>query len=113
MEAIGIGYPDGIRCYDTATGRINWRMPVPEQGGVVGTASADIDSDGRDEALFVIGNTLYCIGSGKDDKKGMKEWQLSLPSDVGPPTIADVDDDGLAEILLAGSDGYVYCVDGP
>ena len=76
------------------------------------TASADIDSDGRDEALFVMADSLYCIGSRADGKSGAMEWQLSLPCSVGPPTIADVDGDGLVEILLAGTDGYVYCVRG-
>jgi hypothetical protein len=110
MEAIGIGYPDGIRSYNTATGDINWRMTVPEQGIFAGTASADIDSDGHDEALLVIGNSIYCIGSSIDGKKGIMEWQLSLPSAAGPPSIADINGDGLAEIILSGSDGYVYCL---
>jgi len=110
MEAIAIGYPDGIRCYNTADGQIMWRIASPAEGGFAGTASADLDSDGHDEALFVIGKTVYCIGSSIDGKKGIIEWQLDLPAFLGPPTIADIDDNGLAEILLSGSDGYLYCL---
>ncbi len=110
MEVIGIGYPDGIRCYDIETGNVYWRMPAPGHGVFEGTASADLDSDGHDEALVTAGNSIYCIGSSPDGKKGIIEWQLSLPCQAGPPTIADVDSDGLAEILLSGSDGYVYCL---
>jgi outer membrane protein assembly factor BamB len=67
MEAIGIGYPDGIRCYNTSTGHVSWCMPLPDQGAFLGTASADIDSDGYDEALVVIGNSIFCIGMAKRD----------------------------------------------
>jgi hypothetical protein len=112
MEAIGVGYPDGIRCYDAATGHINWILPLPYEGPVAGTAAADIDSDGYDEALIVVGNTIYCVGSGKDDKMGKLEWKLSLPCPLGPPAIADINNDSFAEIIISGNDGYVYCVTG-
>jgi len=110
MEAVGLGYLDGIRCYDAASGKVLWRMPMPD-GNVTDTpASGDIDSDGRDEALFVIGKTLYCLGTDKEGKQGVVKWKLDLPVTVGPPVIADVDGSGLASIVLIGSDGNVYCV---
>jgi outer membrane protein assembly factor BamB len=110
MEAIAIGYPDGIRCYNTETGQILWRLPDPGEGAYTGTASADLDSDGQDEALMVIGSSIYCIGSSTDGKEGKIEWHLDLSTPLGPPVIADINDDGLAEILLSGSDGYLYCL---
>ena len=111
MQAVGIGYRDGIRCYDTATGNVLWRMPMPAKGRVTDTpASGDVDSDGRDEALFVIGKTLHCLGTDKEGKQGVVKWKLDLPVAVGAPVIADADGDGLAEILVTGADGFVYCV---
>jgi len=110
MQAVGLGYDDGIRCYDTATGQVRWKMPLPAAGGPFGTVSGDIDSDGRDEVLFVIGKTLYCLGTDKEGKQGVVKWKLDLPCRVGPPVIADVDGSGMASILLVGSDGNVYCV---
>ncbi|MGD9634358.1 MAG: FG-GAP repeat domain-containing protein, partial [Pirellulales bacterium] len=32
IEMIGVGFDDGIRCYDLASGKINWRMPSPLDG---------------------------------------------------------------------------------
>jgi len=71
IGALRIGYEDGIRCYDVATGKIKWRMPAPEPGTPQGTASADLNSDGRDEALVTIGRTLYCLGEQFDGKGGL------------------------------------------
>src|SRR6185503_13742526 len=51
-EAVGIGFEDGIRCYDAATGAVLWRLENPAGGAPAETASADIDGDGRDELLF-------------------------------------------------------------
>jgi len=75
-----------------------------------GTASADINSDGRDEALFVIGSTLYCAGTPKPGEAGALLWKLDFPTSLGPPTIADADGDGLVEIILVGADGFVHGV---
>ena len=112
MEAVGLGYKDGIRCYDAASGRVKWRRTMPAEGVVVGPVSADLDGDGRDEALYAVGRRLYCIGVGEEAHGGRIKWQIGLPAEVGPPVIADVDGDGTAEILVVGHDGYVYCVDG-
>jgi len=110
MQAIGLGYPDGVRCYDTATGNIVWRMPMPADGINDSPVSGDIDSDGRDELLFTRGHTLYCIGTDKAGKRGVVKWTLDLPAWVSSPVVADVDGDGLADILVTGADGHIYCV---
>jgi outer membrane protein assembly factor BamB len=108
LQAIGIGYDDGVRCYELATGRVRWRLPTPAPGSVAGCASGDLDGDGRDEALFVIGQELVCLGS--TGGTGLLEWKLHLPVACGPPTLAILEQSGTLSVLLAGSDGYVYCV---
>jgi len=110
LAALGIGYEDGMRCYDAATGAIKWRMSAPAPGLPAGTAAADINGDGRDEALFAIDDTLYCVGASEGGDQGELRWQVRLPAQVGPPSIADVDGGGKVAILLVGEDGYVYCV---
>jgi len=119
LEAVGIGYVDGIRCYDAATGAIKWRMSAPPEWYVpppagtqypIGTASGDIDSDGRDEVVFAVGNRLYCIGVSPGQEGGERLWEMDFPTHVGPPSIADVDGDGRVSILVMGNDGYIYCV---
>ena len=110
MEAIGIGYDDGIRCYDTAGGKVEWRMPAPVPGNAIGSASADLNSDGRDEAVFAIGSTLCGVGSAGPGAGGSLLWRIELPVPVGPPSLADLDGRGKVSILVMGGDRYVYCV---
>jgi len=109
LEIVGVGYPDGVRCYDAATGQVKWTLAQFSPGTAAGTASADLDADGRSEALVTIGTTLYCLGTG-DSGQGELRWQLGLPATVGSPTIADVAGNGEASILIQGADGYLYCV---
>ena len=111
-EVVGIGFEDGIRCYDAATGAVLWRMAAPMSGTPTETASADINGDGREEVLFTSGSTLYCVGTVVQDgkKTGGLLWKYELPATVGPPIIADVAGQGTASILLVGADGWVYCI---
>jgi outer membrane protein assembly factor BamB len=110
IEAVGVGYPDGVRCYDAATGKVKWTLAQFSPGTGAGTASADINSDGRDEVLVTIGTVLYCLGVDDAGTQGKLLWKLDLPATIGPPTIADVTGTGAASILLQGADGDVYCV---
>ena len=80
------------------------------EGTFAGSASGDIDGDGRDEALFTVGQTLYCYGTDSSGKTGVEKWRIDLPARMGPPVITDVDGDGLAEILVQGADGVLYAI---
>jgi outer membrane protein assembly factor BamB len=110
LEAMGAGYPDGIRCYDAATGRVLWRLPMPAPGSVIGSASADLNGDGRDQALFVIGQQLVCVGAGRTPAEGSVLWRLPLPAQTGPPSLAVLGRSEGLSILLVGADGFVYAV---
>ena len=37
-------------------------------------------------------------------------WEVPLPGRVSEPTFADVDGDGLGEVLVTCGDGSVYCL---
>lgn len=117
-EMIGMGYwdPEGkdnanIRCYDTASGQIDWRLAMPVGGHPTGSASADLDGDGRDEALFSVDRTLYCLGTAPDGGAGQLRWQVQFTERIGPPSIADVHGSGQAAVLVAAADGNVYCIE--
>lgn len=119
-EVAGAGFVDGLRCYEAATGRVKWRMPNPYDGygghgthsesPVHGTATADLDGDGRDEALFAIDKTLFCIGAPKQGLTGEIRWKVDFPKTISTPTIVSLDKQGTVSILVADTDGYVYCV---
>jgi outer membrane protein assembly factor BamB len=112
VEAVGVGYDDGIRCYDAASGELRWVLPSPPGVSSAECASADTDSDGRDEVLLTSGAALYCIGctGPPDTARGELRWKLDLPAVAGPPAIVDVDGSRRAQILVACADGFVYGV---
>jgi len=119
IEMIGVGFDDGIRCYDLASGKINWTMPSPLEGKgfgmhsenpVSGAVAADIDSDGRDEALITMQNTLHCLATSRTSSDGEIRWSKVFTTQIGPPTIAQLEKQGEAIILVVGRDGIVYCL---
>lgn len=111
-EVAGIGFEDGIRCYDAATGKILWRLADPAEGVPCETASADINGDGQTELLFSAGQTLYCVGAVEQNgkKTGALLWKCEFSAQVGPPVVADMEGRGTASVLVVGADGWVYCV---
>jgi hypothetical protein len=116
VEAIFIGFDDGIRCYDAATGTRKWTLDLARQQDVHSAVSGDIDGDGKDEAIFVLDSTLYCLGTDKSGQSGVVEWELKLPTTASSPILADVTsktnrNESRLSVLLTGSDGYVYCID--
>ncbi len=75
-----------------------------------GAATADIDGDGRDEALLSMGSALYCLGAAEQEAGGEICWRVELPTQIGPPTVVQLEKDGPAAILVVGRDGNVYCL---
>jgi hypothetical protein len=95
-----------LMSYDARTGAVRWTLNLP---GIPGPGvSGDLDGDGRDEALFAVGNTLYCIGATPDGRAGRIEWSRSFSSTIGMPILADVTGQGQLQIVVVSQDGYVY-----
>ena len=118
-DALFTGFSDGTRCYDTANGKVNWTLPIAQDRYVESVVSADLDGDGRDEAVFSLDDTLYCVGATTDGRAGEVRWKLSFPERISSPAIADVGEadekieashQGVSKlsILVAAEDGYVY-----
>jgi len=105
---VGAPFADGFRCYDAATGEHKWTVEVPK-GPYAGTFAADLDSDGRDEFFLAAGDRVVALGAGEG--AGEILWEVELPGRVGEPSFADVDGDGLGEILVTCADGNLYCLD--
>lgn len=102
LEAMSPGFADGIHCYDTATGNLEWTLPF---GGNANTASADLDNDDADEAVFVSGGSVWCY-----DNNSYK-WQVNLPCSLSAPALGDIRGSGDLSVVVVGSDGYAYAVD--
>jgi hypothetical protein len=110
LQAVGMGFEDGIRWYDTATGTVQWRLTGKTNPAASSAVSAGIEGLNRDAALFTSGDTLFCIGVDSVTAKPTLIWQQTFPAVVGPPAIANLEPQGGASIVIVGADGYVYCV---
>ncbi len=118
LEMCGIAWHDGqpdsvvdgnnVRCFDTATGALEWKLKVPQHGHAVTSVSCDIDGDGHDELLLSSDNTLYAIGVTGKGKPGAIKWKLELPGRLGPVTVARLHEGGEVQIIVVCADGYVY-----
>jgi len=103
------GFADGFRCLDPATGQSLWT--VPAQGdGVSNCVAADLNGDGIEEFLYANGSRLLAVAR-RPGAASPILWQIDLPAPIRNVAVADVDGDGLAEILAGGSDGVLYGVD--
>ena len=120
LEMLFLDETKGARCEDAATDNIKWSMPVDALPGFESHgACADLDGDGRDEAILLKNQTLYCIKNDETNQKGNVAWTVQLPGkdaegkkiQYGEPIIADVGGKGELSILVEGSDGWLYCLE--
>ena len=109
MEIASAGYGNGVRAFDPKDGTPLWSLaaPAPTEPKV---SSADIDGRRGDELLYVAGNTLVALTGSR--AAGSVLWTWRGPANLSLPAVADLDGDGLAEILLRAADGSVLCLDG-
>jgi hypothetical protein len=107
-EVASAGYGDGVRAIDARDGRLLWSLTAPPPT-CPRSAAANIDGIGGDELLYVSGNQLIAVTG--DRQAGRILWTWQGPATLSMPAIADVDDDGSAEVLLQDALGTVYCLD--
>lgn len=108
FEIASAGYGDGVRLIDPRTGKVLWSLAAPAPTGPRVTA-ANIDGRGGDEIIYPSGNTLVVITG--DRTSGRLLWTWQGPAALSLPAIADVDGDGLAEIVVQDAAGTVHCLD--
>lgn len=103
-----------LYCLDARTGKPRWSFK--SEGGPLdaSVALADLDGDGKLEALAADSatGTLFCV-----DHKGKLAWKYRLPSGTdSPPAVADLDGDGKPEVVVGtmltrDRRGRVVCLD--
>ena len=96
---------------DSEIGVIGVKENIPQvegvkaHGGNSHFASGDIDSDGRDEFIYPLGpNEIIAVDHDAPDHI---LWRAHVASQPGTPVLADIDGDGLAEIVVCTVDGYL------
>jgi hypothetical protein len=109
IPEIAFYHLDGrIVCYDGKMGGVKWQVEgLKGHGSGSGGhfTSGDIDSDGRDEFLYPLGsNEIIALDHDAPDHI---LWRAHLEAEPDTPVIADVDGDGLAEIIVCTTDGYL------
>ncbi len=107
FEIASGGYGDGVRAIDARTGKVLWSLaaPRPTCHRVV---AADIDGRKGDELLYVAGSKLIAVTGDRSAGRILWEWQG--PGDLSMPAIADLDGDGLAEIVFQAAHWTVWCM---
>jgi len=107
FQIASAGYGDGVRAIDPRDGKVLWSLPapVPTCPRVV---AVDIDGRKGDELLYVAGSKLVAITGDRSAGRILWEWQG--PANLSLPAIADLDGDGLAQIIVQAADGTVHCV---
>ncbi len=98
-----------MRAIDPRTGKVLWSLAAPAPTGARVTA-ANIDGRPGDEILYPSGNVLVAVTGNR--KAGRILWTWTGPAPLSLPAIADVDGDGLAEIVVQDANGTVHCLDG-
>jgi len=97
-----------LYCMDGRDGHPLWTFQIPQKVSLSHCAAADLDGDGRPEFAFGTNTGKLMVVNGED---GRLAKSVDLGGPVGEPIIADVDGDGLADVLVV-SNGDLYCLAG-
>ncbi|MFV2067620.1 MAG: hypothetical protein ACC645_11630 [Pirellulales bacterium] len=108
FEIASAGYGDGVRAMDPTSGAVLWSLAAPEPTGPR-VAAANIDGRDGDEIIYPAENRLVVVTG--DRSSGRVLWIWSAPARLSLPAIADVDGDGLAEIVVQDANATLYCLD--
>ncbi len=107
LEIASAGYGDGMRAIDPKTGSVLWSVEAPGPTGPK-VAAANIDGRGGDEIIYPAGNTLVAVTG--DRTSGRVLWTWQGQANLSLPAIADVDGDGLAEIIVQDAQATIHCL---
>ena len=108
---IGIAGVTSYTVYDddlTGTWSAMWSETINDPSGGTGAVVFDFEADGEAEVVFADEDRLY-IWSGSDgtDRLGLAGWDPTDHSSgtaVESPVLADIDNDGSTEIILASNE---------
>lgn len=113
---IGVGTLRGVLVgVDSSGGGVRWETPLTDPDWHFGTNAISsviaADIDGANGMEFIAGTEsgrLFAVRAAT----GEIVWSFDLGEALGDPVVADVDGDGVADILVPCADGYLYAIDG-
>ena len=95
-----------FECIDLSTGKIRWSLDLRAAPNATSVVAGDLDASGGDEFLLGLPDgRLVCLI--ETSGEGSILWQHSFDAAVTNPIIADIDQDGVGEIVVSTLDGYV------
>lgn len=95
-------------------GTLLWKYNTHPNGyeGCNDAAPIIYDIDGDDSLEVIVPGscnpTTFCFRG----SNGTVKWQTPSAGSDSPPTIGDIDNDGILEVLHGGFDGHVLCING-
>ncbi len=110
----------GAYAWDNAKQSIKWKYDMrAEFGGqnviAVDIVTNDIDGDGKAEFIVTTNTGYLVVFNGEDNPAdGRVLWSMRIGggTKLSIPVVADVDNDGFTEIIVAAGDGALHFVDG-
>jgi outer membrane protein assembly factor BamB len=97
---VALNAEDGSLLWKYITGACNDAAPI----------IYDVDNDGNQEVILAVSSDffIYCL----DGKTGELKWKTPAHGTDSPPTIADINGDGIPEIIDGQFWGWLMCLRG-
>ncbi len=97
-----------FHCAGVESGRDRWTLDL----GVLAiypsrVTAADVDGDGRDNFLVGLSNGEL-MALDEEDQKGVILWKTTLDAPILETRMADLDGDGLADIIVETDEGRIH-----
>ena len=110
---IGMVTQEGIfHCVDVNTCQTRWTLDLGAKAtSPINVVSGDLDGDGRDNFLVGLPNGEL-VALDEQDGAGVILWKVGLDAGVRDVILADVDGDGMLEIIVSTEDGRVRILKG-
>lgn len=114
-EIIDCDFFGSLKCYNGEDGSLLWETKVDTSSIQTEPVIEDLDGDGKLDCVVATWNNngpnkiaAYRI------KDGSKLWECIAPAKMlyHGPTIADIDNDNIIEVIIGDYEGILYCLNG-